>query len=131
MTTSESYFRQFVKNISPDDKSSENAKNAHNNLRNHLEWKTEYKDSFLYGSYKRFTAIHNIDDVDICMLLDIDINSDDWKPKKVLRKLKKDISNYYKIVEWYDDTNTDYNRRSILVKNYIPPNIIFNLYITR
>ena len=75
MTTSESYFKQFVKNISPDNESSENAKNAHNNLRDHLEWKTEYKDSFLYGSYKRSTAIHNIDDVDICMLLDIGFKS--------------------------------------------------------
>lgn len=120
MTTSESYFKQFVKNISPDDKSSKNAQNAHNNLRDHLEWKTEYKDSFLYGSYKRATAIHDIDDVDICMLLDIDINSDDWKPKKVLKKLKKDISEFYSDIIWYDENNTDYNRRSILVKNALP-----------
>jgi len=36
MTTSESYFKQFVKNISPDEESSENAKNAHNTIRSYL-----------------------------------------------------------------------------------------------
>lgn len=120
MTTSESYFKKFIQNISPDNESNKNAQTAHNQLREHLEEKDNYNESFLYGSYKRFTAIHDIDDVDICTILNIDIEDENSTPKKILRKLKKDISDYYSEVEWYDENNTEYNRRSILVKNALP-----------
>lgn len=120
MTTSENYFKKFIQNISPDDGSSENAQTAHNQLREYLEEKDIYIDSFLYGSYKRFTAIHDIDDVDISIILDIDLEDEDSAPKKILRKLKKDISDYYSDIEWYDEDNTEYNRRSILVKDALP-----------
>lgn len=126
MATVESYFEKFVSNLNPDDDAKNNAKVAHNALRDHL-FESElygeyYSDSFLYGSYKRHTAIHDIDDVDVCILVDIDHTSEDGKPMKVLKKLKKAISGYYTDVEWYDDENTAYNRRSILVKDALPNN---------
>lgn len=124
MATVESYFEKFVSNLNPDDRAIGNASIAHNGLRDHLSeselYGECYSDSFLYGSYKRHTAIHDIDDVDVCVLVNIDPTSEDGNPKKVLRKLKKAITEYYSDVEWYDDENTAYNRRSILVKDALP-----------
>lgn len=126
MATVESYFGKFVSNLNPDDDAINNASVAHNALRDHLSeselYGECYSDSFLYGSYKRHTAIHDIDDVDVCVLVNIDHTSEDGNPKKVLRKLKKAITEYYSDVEWYDDENTAYNRRSILVKDALPNN---------
>lgn len=126
MATVESYFEKFVSNLNPDPTAITNASTAHTDLRNYLSESELYKDtysgSFLYGSYRRYTAIHDIDDVDICILVDIDHESEDWTPKKVLRKLKKAVSDYYTDIEWYDDENTGYNRRSILVKDALPNN---------
>ena len=81
MSNIESYFEKLILNINPDDGAIKNASKAHNDLRYHLSESADYKDfyesSFLYGSYRRSTAIYNIDDVDICILVDIDHTSEE------------------------------------------------------
>ncbi len=121
----QTYFSKFIQNVNPDSNSAKDAQQAHKNIRDYLESDdSSINDilikSFLYWSYQRDTAIHDIDDVDICLVLNIDMESDDYTPKKTLAKIKKAIKKYYNDVEGYDEDNTDYNRRSILVKKALP-----------
>ena len=120
----QNYFNNLLKNIEPDQKYKEDAIKAHSNLIEHLkseesDFAHHIKDSFLYGSYKRNTAIHSINDVDICVLTNFDPKDEECNPKKVLRKLKKTISKYYKEVYGLDDS-TGYSRKSVLVEDALP-----------
>jgi len=120
----QSYFTKFISNIEPDSEYKNDAIKAHNKLTDYLEssessFASHITESLLYGSYKRYTAIHSINDVDICILTNLDAEDEEYHPKKVLRKLKKSISDYYKEVNGIGD-NTDYSRKSILIKDALP-----------
>ena len=110
-------FEELITNINPEAKAIKKAKKAHEKLRNNLsndkEYSTIYEDSFLYGSYRRHTAIGTIKDVDIVILTKYKPST---SPKDVLAKLKTSLSNYYKT------TDLDYQRRSIRVDNPLGDN---------
>ena len=127
MANLQQYFLDFISNIEPSKEHKDNAKDAHTNLLCHLEndsvLSANIDEKFLYGSYSRNTAIHTINDVDICIVTNFDHTSEDFTPKKVLRKVKSTISNYYTSVLGYDEVDgkaTKYNRRSIQVLNPLP-----------
>ena len=71
-----SYFSGLLGAIEPNPASVTTAKNAHETLRSQLEKDEEAcdanPDSYLAGSYARSTAIKDIKDVDIILMLDID-----------------------------------------------------------
>lgn len=86
-----SYFLKYLREIQPSRASRERASQLHRTLSERLgntgdktfdEW---FSDSFLYGSYIRNTAIHPIKDVDVCILLDIDIEK--YTPEMVVRRV--------------------------------------------
>lgn len=125
MPSVQQYFEKFLSNIEPSEEYKDDAKTAWNNLAKHLQSEecafSKYIDSIhIYGSYKRKTAINSINDVDICVLLNIDPEDSENTPKKILARLKKHISKYYKDVKGYDEDNTEYNRKSIVIPNALP-----------
>ena len=75
----ESHFRGLLQNIEPSPSAVQNAQNAHKELREVLEKDEEIASAnpvtFLTGSYARQTAIKDIKDVDVILLIDIDVNS--------------------------------------------------------
>ncbi len=109
-------FETFLGEIEPDGATKKYAKTAQEKIREHLEEVDDFQKcvlgSYLYGSYKRHTAITDIKDVDIVVLTNFDIKSSENTPDKILRKLKNALTRYYK-----DSDNTVYQRRSILVKD--------------
>jgi len=111
MATLNSYFDGFLSNINPDPQMVKKAIKAHEPVRRHLatdeEFKEHHLDSFLYGSYRRRTAVGDIKDVDIVVLTNFDPNKD--KPRTVLRKLKQALARYYENPDLADQ------RRSIRV----------------
>lgn len=123
-------FEDFLVEIEPSDKSKKHAQNAHNPVRQHLEndedFKEFYSKSFLYGSYKRGTAAGDIKDIDITVITKFDSNNPDHSPKKVLAILKKSLNKYYED-EFNEDDNTEYQRKSILVKSPLPENPEVNM----
>jgi SMODS domain-containing protein len=116
MSKLESQFNDFLSNIEPDSKAVKYAKKAHEPLREYLskdeEFGEHFVDSFLYGSYKRHTAVGDIKDVDIVILTNF---SEENKPNDVLKKLKSALARYYK-----DPENPEYQRRSIRVNDPLP-----------
>jgi hypothetical protein len=116
MSKLESNFNEFLHNIEPDEKAVKHAKGAHKPLREYLSQDEEFAeffvDSFLYGSYKRDTAVGDIKDVDIVILTNFSEND---KPNDVLKKLKSALARYYK-----DPENPEYQRRSIRVNDPLP-----------
>ncbi len=119
MTTLEKQFGLFLSNINPDKDAANYAMEAHNPVREYLEKDDLFGQyvtgSFLYGSYKRHTAVGDIKDVDIVILTNFDTESDDHTPSKVLRKLKNALARYYN-----DPDNQEYQRRSIRVNTPLP-----------
>jgi tRNA nucleotidyltransferase (CCA-adding enzyme) len=91
-------FSRYLSSIEPDQDAVTAAKCAHENVRERLkdddETKDAHKDTFLSGSYARHTAIHNINDVDVICLVDIDRTI--TEPEVVLSWLKGVLSKYYK-----------------------------------
>ena len=71
-----SYFRSLLETIEPSATSVANAKIAHETLRSQLQDDDEASaadaDSYLTGSYGRATAIKDIKDVDIIVMIDLD-----------------------------------------------------------
>jgi hypothetical protein len=65
-------------------------------LKSDEDTKDAHKDTFLSGSYARHTAIHDINDVDVICILDIDIHADGSEPEIVLTWLQGVLSKYYK-----------------------------------
>jgi len=116
MSKLESQFNDFLSNIEPDAKAVKYAKKAHEPLRDYLSEDEEFReyfiDSFLYGSYRRHTAVGDIKDVDIVILTNF---SEKDKPNDVLKKLKSALARYYK-----DPENPEYQRRSIRVNDPLP-----------
>jgi hypothetical protein len=112
-------FNEFLSAIEPDGKAVGYASEAHNRVRKHLEQDEKFKDylegSFLYGSYKRNTAICEIKDVDIVLLTNFDPSEEENTPQNVLRKVKDAINRHYN-----DSENQQYQRRSIRVDDPLP-----------
>ncbi len=121
MAILDSSFDKFLENIEPDKPAKNHAQEAHVPVREHLEeddgFKDFFSDSFLYGSYKRHTAVGGIKDVDIVVLTNCDNTDPEHTPKKVLALLKRALNRYYK-----DAGSTEYQRKSIQVKDPLPDN---------
>ena len=119
MTKLDTLFKDFLSNIEPDDTAVAYAMEAHIPLREYLEddetFGQYFVNSFLYGSYKRHTAVGSIKDVDIVILTNFDPESEEHTPAKVLRKLKSALARYYNNPE-----NTEYQRRSIRIDEPLP-----------
>ncbi len=106
-----SYFQRYLKNIQPGRSSRELAMQLHRTLRDRLaadeDFQDWYADTFLYGSYRRNTAIKQIKDVDVCVVLDI--NPDDHEPQAVIDRLRRVLErNKY-------EAKTALQRRSIRI----------------
>jgi predicted nucleotidyltransferase len=121
MTKLNALFDKFLQNIEPDQKMVGYAHSAHDPVRTFLEEDEDFgqyvEDTFLYGSYKRHTAVGDIKDVDIVVLTNFDTESEDYTPHKVLRKLKSALARHYG-----DPKNQEYQRRSIRVNDPLPDN---------
>jgi len=119
-------FDTFLHNIEPDDEAVSYAQDAHQPIREHLEQDEQFKyyfeDTFLYGSYRRQTAIGTIKDIDIVVLTNFDTHATDNTPSAVLRKLKAALKRYYK-----DPENQEYQRRSIRINQPLPKNTAFEM----
>ncbi|GAB4574713.1 MAG: hypothetical protein Kow0077_22660 [Anaerolineae bacterium] len=113
-----SLFDTFLSNLEPDTKAVNHAVEAHTYVRDCLQTDSKLAEvitgSFLYGSYKRHTAVGDIKDVDIVILADLDTTDPDNDPQKVLRRFKAALG------ECYEDPETAYQRRSIRVDEPLP-----------
>ena len=91
-------FGRYVSSLEPDEDAVAAAKAAHEKVRERLkadeDTKEAHKDTFLSGSYARHTAIHNINDVDVICIVDIDHTI--TEPEVVLGWLQGVLSKYYK-----------------------------------
>jgi hypothetical protein len=91
-------FSKYVSSLEPDEDAVAVAKAAHEKVRERLKTdedsKEAHKDTFLSGSYARHTAIHNINDVDVICIVDIDHTI--TEPDAVLGWLHGVLSKYYK-----------------------------------
>lgn len=109
-------FDKFLSNIEPDTAAKEYAQEAHTRVTDFLEEDEEFRnhhiDTFLYGSYKRQTAIGDIKDVDIIVLTNFDPT---LSPDKALQILKASLIRCYK-----DSDNLEYQTRSIKVSDPLP-----------
>lgn len=116
MSKLEAKFDEFLSAIEPNSKAVNYAIKAHEPLRENLsedeKFSGRFVDSFLYGSYKRHTAIGDIKDVDIVILTNY---SEDDKPNDVLKDLKGALARYYN-----DPENPEYQRRSIRINDPLP-----------
>lgn len=114
-------FEVFLSNINPDEKAVEYAIDAHEPVRECLEKHDEFRQyvegSFLYGSYRRNTAVGDIKDVDIVILTNFDIDDEENTPRRVLRRLKDALARCYE-----DPENPQYQRRSIRIDEPLPDN---------
>lgn len=112
-------FEEFRSSINPNQAAVNYAISAHKPVRECLENEDVFKQyvegTFLYGSYKRHTAVGDIKDVDIVVLTNFDIEDEDNTPKAVLRKLKAALSRCYD-----DPENPQYQRRSIRIDDPLP-----------
>ena len=119
MTKLDSLFEKFLSNINPNADAVAYAIEAHWPVREFLENDKDFGqyfvDSFLYGSYKRHTAVGSIKDVDIVILTNFDPDCDEHTPDKVLRKLKSALAKHYGNPE-----NPEYQRRSIRINQPLP-----------
>lgn len=119
MTKLDTLFSKFLSNIEPNEKAVAYAVEAHKPLREYLgsdaTFGQYFVNSFLYGSYKRHTAVDTIKDVDIVILTNFNPESEEHTPDKVLRKLKSTLARYYK-----DPENPEYQRRSIRIDEPLP-----------
>lgn len=116
MTTMESYFGDFLTNIEPSTDAKEIAQSAHKQVREEIVKSKRFGDciinTYLYGSYRRNTAIGAIKDVDIVLLTNLDHRLQENSPQSVLRRLKDGLTEFYG-----DPKDTAYQRRSIRVDN--------------
>lgn len=120
------FFDELLGKINPDDEAVGYAQEAHTRVRANLEQDEAFSQyvtgSFLYGSYKRQTAVGDIKDVDVVVLTNFDINDPENTPAKVLRKLKAALARCYD-----DPENPAYQRRSIRVNDPLPEHIDIEL----
>lgn len=115
MQTMDSYFEDFRKAIEPEKTRKKEAQKADDPVREHLETHECFADrhvtTFLYGSYKRSTAIGDIKDVDIVVITNFTIEDD---PIVVLNELKDALA------ELYDEPDLADQRRSIRIDRPLP-----------
>lgn len=110
-------FSEFLNAIEPDTEAKRIAAKSHIQPREFLEQDEEIgnaiEESFLYGSYRRHTATHDIKDVDIVMISTFDADND--TPAEILGRLHSALE------RCYGDANVlELNRRSVCVKNPLP-----------
>lgn len=121
MSKLNSLFDQFLSNIEPDKDAVAYAQEAHKPVRDFLEHDEDFgkyvESTFLYGSYRRYTAVGDIKDVDIVVIINVDPDDEVNTPQKVLRRLKTALARYYD-----DPENPAYQRRSIRVNDPLPDN---------
>ena len=94
-----SYFKGLLKNIEPDPDNVKLAKKSHEEVRDYLIGDEEISkanpETFLSGSYARNTAINDIKDVDIILMIDLDRNITDpvvtlcWLQASLQKKYSK------------------------------------------
>lgn len=103
----------FLSNIEPDSIYKTQASEAQNELRNYLKqsekFKEHYLDSFLSGSYKRGTAIKEIKDVDIIVILNEPATL--LKPQSNIKEIYNKLKEVLK--EKFDIKNIEQQQRSI------------------
>jgi len=91
------YFEGLLGRIEPSDRHVAKAKAAHELLRKRLKDDDTvgeaHEETYLSGSYARYTAIKNIKDVDIICVLDID--REETEPVVLLRWLEAALLEYY------------------------------------
>ena len=91
------YFEGLLSNIEPDLSNVKIAKKAHEKLRSILEKDEDITDAkpdtYLSGSYARDTAINDIKDVDIILLIDLDHNK--TAPEVVVAWLQGILQKHY------------------------------------
>ncbi len=96
-----SYFKGLLKNIEPDPNNVKLAKKSHEEVRDFLieddEISKANPETFLSGSYARATAINDIKDVDIILIIDLDRNITD--PLITLTWLQASLQEKYPKVE--------------------------------
>src|SRR5450759_3828144 len=99
MSKLNSLFDKYLNAIEPDKEAKEYAAKAHSFVRQKLEQDPKLSDyvvgSFLYGSYKRHTAVGDIKDVDIVILTSYDLSDPQNTPHHVLRQLKDALARCY------------------------------------
>ena len=92
-----SYFSGLLGNIEPKPEFVKKAQKAHEDLRDLLKKDEQISkanpDSFLSGSYARDTAINDIKDVDVILLIDLDCNK--TTPDIAVGWLQASLQNYY------------------------------------
>lgn len=90
-------FSGYVSSLEPNENAVSDAKAAHEKVREHLksddDTKDAHKNTFLSGSYARHTAIHDINDVDVIYILDLDHTI--TEPEMVLTWLQGILNKYY------------------------------------
>jgi len=130
MAKHNSLFEDFLSAIDPDEDAVAYAQEAHKPVRKALGSDEQFgqyiTNTFLYGSYKRHTAVGDIKDVDIVVLTNFDITDTENTPQRVLRKLKAALARHYK-----DPDNPEYQRRSIRINDPLPhrPDVTMTLDI--
>lgn len=96
MATINSYFTEMLKDITPDQSRTDDAKKAADDVRDHLKQYDDYPTcdppTLLSGSYKRHTAINDIHDVDI--LVFPDTTESECSAEEALKRLRKALSNF-------------------------------------
>lgn len=96
-----SYFKGLLKNIEPDPKNVKLAKKSHEEVRDFLiaddEISKASPETFLSGSYARETAINDIKDVDIVLIIDLDRST--TEPVVTLAWLQVSLQNKYSKVK--------------------------------
>ncbi len=96
-----SYFKGLLTSIEPDSANVKLAKKSHEEARDILiedeEISKANPETFLSGSYARDTAINDIKDVDIILMIELDRNSTD--PEIVLAWLQDRLQNNYSKVK--------------------------------
>jgi predicted nucleotidyltransferase len=94
-----SYFDGLLSNIEPDEDAVKAAKKSHENLRKIIKKDEQISlaspESYLSGSYARSTAIKDIKDVDIIVLLDLNIHDENTQPHTVIAWVQAALQNYY------------------------------------
>lgn len=117
MAEVKSLFREYLTAIEPDSQARRLAAKAHVLPRDYLKQDEAFGqyviDSFLYGSYRRRTATHDIKDVDIMLITSFD--PDTVSPSKALNDLFEALKRCYG-----SDRVLKKNRRSIQVLNPLP-----------
>ncbi len=115
MQTMSKYFEDLRKEIEPNKERKEEAQKADDPVREHLESHECFADrhvtTFLYGSYKRSTAVGDIKDVDIVVVTNFTIDDD---PVEVLDELKDALA------KLYDEPDLSDQRRSIRIDRPLP-----------